>query len=433
MRLNEIVLETDDLEDSVNFYTHTLGLKAKLPRTDDGGQVVAVALQGSDISGCLVLAADVPEDHVVFTVDNLDNSVKKLWNEGVGVELVSHSGARWAFFRDPNDVLIGLTEFEYPMPDEETEFRLLRLNMKTNDVEGTVLFYTQILGLKELEGSAYKDNEDFVCLQDENIYIGIRKKRWLEDGGFDHIAFGVAVDSLDTLVQRLKDEDVNVELFNDNGAQCVLFEDPNEVTLMLLGLQEMNTAFRTMFLMFGKIAKGDSLVSKDEINIIEEIMTEFELDRDTRERAIEVFNRGKTTKTPFKEIAFKFAQHAEDIEFRRYVLYRLVQIAAADGVLHETEERRLYDAVTAFGLPPEVLTEAREEILPDIRKYYEILGCEPSVADDELTQCYRKLCQQYHPDRISSKDLAPDFLEFAEQRFKEVQNAYEKVTEHRNK
>ena len=431
MRLNEIVLETDDLEDSVNFYTHTLGLKAKLPRTDDGGQVVAVALQGSDISGCLVLAADVPEDHVVFTVDNLDNSVKKLRNKGVGVELVSHSGTRWAFFRDPNDVLIGLTEFEYPMPDEESESRLLRLNLKTNDVEGTVLFYTQILGLKELEGFAHRGNEDFVCLQVANIYIGIRKKRWLEDSGFDHIAFGVAADSLDTLVQRLEDEDVDVELFNDNGAQGVFFEDPNEVMLMLLGLQEMNTAFKTMFLMFGKIAKGDSLVSKDEIDTIEAIMAEIELDRDTRERAIEIFNRGKTTKTPFKEIAAEFAQYAEDIEFRRYVLYCLVQIAAADGVLHEQEEHHLNDAVAAFGLPPEVLTEAREEILPDMRKYYEILGCEPSVANDELTQCYRKLCQQYHPDRISSKDLAPDFLEFAEQRFKEIQNAYEIVTEHR--
>ena len=189
--------------------------------------------------------------------------------------------------------------------------------------------------------------------------------------------------------------------------------------------------FRTVFLMFGKIAKGDSLVSRDEINAIEAMMTESDFDQDTREIAVEIFNEGKTTKTPFKEIAFKFAQHAEDIEFRRYVLYRLVQIAAADGALHEQEERYLNDAVAAFGLPPEVLIEAREEILPDIQKYYEILGCNPSVADDELTQCYRKLCQQYHPDRISSKDLAPDFLEFAEQRFKEIQNAYEIITEHR--
>ena len=189
--------------------------------------------------------------------------------------------------------------------------------------------------------------------------------------------------------------------------------------------------FRTVFLMFGKIAKADSLVSKDEISMIEAMMADNDFNQDTREIAIDIFNDGKTTETPFKEIAVEFAQYAEDIERRRGILYCLVRIAAADGVLHETEERHLNDAVVAFGLPTEVLTEARGEILPDMRKYYELLGCEPSVADDELTQCYRKLCQQYHPDRISSKDLAPDFLEFAEQRFKEIQNAYEIVTEHR--
>ena len=72
-----------------------------------------------------------------------------------------------------------------------------------------------------------------------------------------------------------------------------------------------------------------------------------------------------------------------------------------------------------------------EEELPDVQRCYEILGCDPSVTNDELTRHYRELCQQYHPDRIQSKKLAPDFLEFAEQRFKEIQNAYEIVTEYR--
>ena len=208
-------------------------------------------------------------------------------------------------------------------------------------------------------------------------------------------------------------------------------EARNHAPQMLDDGEKEDLVFRSVFLMFGKIAKGDSLVSRDEIKAIEAIMTEYDFNQDTREKAVKNFNEGKTTKTQFKEIAAEFARYAEEVELRRKVLYCLIEIAAADGVLHEQEERHLNDAVAAFGLPPEVLTNAREEILPDIRKYYKILGCEPSVADDELTQCYRKLCQQYHPDRISSKDLAPDFLQFAEQRFKEIQNAYEVVTEYR--
>ena len=121
------------------------------------------------------------------------------------------------------------------------------------------------------------------------------------------------------------------------------------------------------------------------------------------------------------------------MSIRRYILYWLVKIATADGVLHATEEQSLNDAATAFGLSPDILTQALEEegLLSEIGKYYATLGCGPSVSDDELKQRYRELSKQYHPDRISSKDLAPDFHKFAKEKFQEVQNAYEVITEHR--
>ena len=187
---------------------------------------------------------------------------------------------------------------------------------------------------------------------------------------------------------------------------------------------------RTMFLMFGKIAQTDLLVSNDEISAIEAFMVELEFDHETRKMAFESFNEGKTTEVPFKEITAEFAQYIEDIAFRSYILYCLVRIAAADGVLHASEEQYLNDAVTAFGLPLDSVSQALEEILP-IEKYYAILGCDPSVSDDELKRRYRELSLQYHPDRISSKDLAPDFIKLANEKFQEIQNAYEVITEHR--
>lgn len=189
--------------------------------------------------------------------------------------------------------------------------------------------------------------------------------------------------------------------------------------------------FRTLFLMFGKLAKTDSHVSQAEIDSIKTVMTHAELDREARKAAIEFFNEGKETRTPFRELAAEFARYAEEVEMRRDTLDCLVLIATADGALHEREERYLNEAVVAFGLPPNALAEALEEILPDMRKYYAILGCDPSVSDDELKRCYREKSLQYHPDRISSKDLAPDFLKFAEEKFKEIQNAYQIVTQHR--
>ena len=187
---------------------------------------------------------------------------------------------------------------------------------------------------------------------------------------------------------------------------------------------------RALFLMSGKMAKTDLLVSKDEITAIEALIVELELDQDEKKIAIEIFNEGMTTTRSFYEIAAEIAQQC-DTEDLQAMLECLLALAYADGVLHAIEEQYLNDAVTAFGLSPDILTQALEEILPDIIEDYNILSCEPSVSNEELKRHYRELSLQYHPDVISSKDLAPDFLKFAKEKFQEIQNAYEAITEHR--
>ncbi len=52
------------------------------------------------------------------------------------------------------------------------------------------------------------------------------------------------------------------------------------------------------------------------------------------------------------------------------------------------------------------------------RDYYEVLGVDKSVGDDELKKAYRKMAKKYHPD------LHPGDAE-AEKSFKEVNEAYE--------
>ncbi len=60
--------------------------------------------------------------------------------------------------------------------------------------------------------------------------------------------------------------------------------------------------------------------------------------------------------------------------------------------------------------------------MADKRDYYEVLGVDKSVGEDELKKAYRKKAKQYHPD------LHPGDAE-AEKNFKEVNEAYEVLSD----
>ena len=59
------------------------------------------------------------------------------------------------------------------------------------------------------------------------------------------------------------------------------------------------------------------------------------------------------------------------------------------------------------------------------RDYYEILGLSKSASKQEIKSAYRKLAKEFHPDRNKAAD--------AEHKFKEVQEAYEVLSDERKK
>ena len=53
------------------------------------------------------------------------------------------------------------------------------------------------------------------------------------------------------------------------------------------------------------------------------------------------------------------------------------------------------------------------------KDYYQILGVSRNAPDEEIKKAYRRLAVKYHPDRN------PDKKEWATEKFKEINEAYE--------
>ena len=63
-----------------------------------------------------------------------------------------------------------------------------------------------------------------------------------------------------------------------------------------------------------------------------------------------------------------------------------------------------------------------------MRDPYEVLGVSPNASDDEVKRAYRELARKYHPDNYQNNPLA----DLAEEKMKEVNEAYDAITKARS-
>jgi DnaJ-domain-containing protein 1 len=59
----------------------------------------------------------------------------------------------------------------------------------------------------------------------------------------------------------------------------------------------------------------------------------------------------------------------------------------------------------------------------NVRSPYEILEVKPDASEEEIRAAYRRLANQYHPDKVAH--LGNELQELADLRFKEIQEAYQ--------
>ena len=152
-----------------------------------------------------------------------------------------------------------------------------------------------------------------------------------------------------------------------------------------------------------------------------------------KEFAKRIFNEAKNSPYAMEDFALQLyqiarAQPAVLLSF----LDMLFQVAAADGMLHPGEENALKSIQDIFRISDQQFNSIKGAYFKDVDLYYKRLNCTPESSNEEIKANYRKLVRDFHPDTIVSKGLPEEFTEFAAQRFREIQEAYENIRKERN-
>ena len=193
------------------------------------------------------------------------------------------------------------------------------------------------------------------------------------------------------------------------------------------------TFFVAAFSMLAKLVKADGRIEKEEIDTIERFMVEdLNLDPESRRYARNIFQTALQSHETFEQFASQFYQQFQyQPQFLELLVDILLRVAVADGGLSENEEQTIHSAVRIFNFSETKYQTFRSKYVSDVGKYYAVLGCNSKDPNDRIKQQYRKLAQDYHPDKIVSKGLPEEFVKFANDKFREIQHAYETIKQER--
>jgi len=204
-------------------------------------------------------------------------------------------------------------------------------------------------------------------------------------------------------------------------------------TRLSTGEEAQFTFFIAAFSMLAKLAKADGDVSEEEIDAINKFMLyDLNLDPESRMAAMNIFNAAIESSGSFDDFAAQFGnQFHVQPQMLELMIDILLRVSIADGTMSESEERLIRSAVRIFNFSDERYKKLKSKYVQEFEKYYAILGCGKKDTNEHIKSQYRKLVMEYHPDKIVSKGLPEEFTKFAQDKFREIQDAYDYIRKER--
>ena len=119
-------------------------------------------------------------------------------------------------------------------------------------------------------------------------------------------------------------------------------------------------------------------------------------------------------------------QHASRLQ----LIHFLFGIATADGVVTKDEVAQIYTIAGYLGISHNDYESIKAMFYKSTDSAYKILEIDKTATNEDIKKAYRAMAKKYHPDKVIH--LGQEHQKGAEEKFKQVQDAYEQLQKERN-
>lgn len=184
----------------------------------------------------------------------------------------------------------------------------------------------------------------------------------------------------------------------------------------------------SLLLLSSVVIKSDGNVNERELLFVREHFKRM-YGEERANNAFKLFNifiKNNQISTP--QICTQIRQNLTHAS-RLQLIHFLFGIANADGAVQEVEVNAIKTIAGYLYVNPHDFESIKAMFYNSSDSAYRILEIEKTATNDEVKLAYRKMAKKYHPDKL--QHLGDEHIKGAEEKFKQVSIAYEKIQKER--
>jgi DnaJ like chaperone protein len=184
----------------------------------------------------------------------------------------------------------------------------------------------------------------------------------------------------------------------------------------------------SLLVLVAAVMKADGKVVKSELDYVKQFFVR-QFGQESAKEALLALKDIIKQEIPVRDVCLQISRNM-DYSSRLQLLHLLFNISLADARIHTLEIEIIEKISGALGVASNDFLSIKNMFIPETDSSYKILEIDPSSSNEEVKKAYRRMAMKYHPDKVSH--LGDDFRKTADEKFKKVNEAYEKIKKERN-